>query len=152
MADRTGADRIGFIGLGTMGLPMATNLAKGGVPLAVHDASREAVAAAARLPGAVAPGSAAAVAAQATVVFTCLPNDAIVREVYLGQRGIATAARAGLVTCDCSTVSPEATLAVHAALRTAAWITSIRRCWARSPRRWRGRSSSSWAAPRSASR
>jgi 3-hydroxyisobutyrate dehydrogenase-like beta-hydroxyacid dehydrogenase len=117
MADRTGADRIGFIGLGTMGLPMATNLAKGGVPLAVHDASREAVAAAPRLPGAVAPGSAAAVAAQATVVFTCLPNDAIVREVYLGQRGIATAARAGLVTCDCSTVSPEATLAVHAALK-----------------------------------
>jgi 3-hydroxyisobutyrate dehydrogenase-like beta-hydroxyacid dehydrogenase len=117
MANRTGADRIGFIGLGTMGLPMATNLAKGGVPLAVHDASREAVAAAARLPGAVAPGSAAAVAAQATVVFTCLPNDAIVREVYLGQRGIATAARAGLVTCDCSTVSPEATLAVHAALK-----------------------------------
>jgi 3-hydroxyisobutyrate dehydrogenase-like beta-hydroxyacid dehydrogenase len=116
MADRIGADRIGFIGLGTMGLPMATNLAKGGVPLAVHDASPAAVAAAARLPGAIAPGSAAAVAAKATVIFTCLPNDAIVREVYLGAGGIASAARAGLVTCDCSTVSPEATLAVHAAL------------------------------------
>ena len=112
------ADRVGFIGLGTMGLPMASNLAKGGVPLAVHDASPAAVAAAARLPGAIAPGSVAEVAARSAVVFTCLPNDAIVREVYLGEGGIASAGRAGLVTCDCSTVSPEVTTAVHAALQS----------------------------------
>ncbi|HYS22148.1 MAG TPA: NAD(P)-binding domain-containing protein, partial [Gemmatimonadales bacterium] len=111
------ADRVGFIGLGTMGMPMATNLAKGGVPLVVHDASPAALTAAAKLPGAIAAGSVAEVAAQAAVIFTCLPNDTIVSEVYLGPGGIASAARAGLITCDCSTVSPEATTAVHAALK-----------------------------------
>jgi len=112
------ADRVGFIGLGTMGLPMATNLARGGVSLVVHDASAAALAAGAALPRAAAARSVAQVAAESAVLFTCLPNDAIVREVYLGDRGIASAARPGLVTCDCSTVSPEVTTAVHAALKS----------------------------------
>jgi 3-hydroxyisobutyrate dehydrogenase-like beta-hydroxyacid dehydrogenase len=112
------ADRVGFIGLGTMGLPMATNLAKGGVPLVVHDASPAALAAAGRLPGATAARSVAQVATESAVVFTCLPNDAIVREVYLGNGGVASAAKAGLVTCDCSTVSPDVTTALHAALKS----------------------------------
>jgi 3-hydroxyisobutyrate dehydrogenase len=111
------ADRVGFIGLGTMGLPMATNLARGGVPVVAYDASPAAREAAARLPGATVAGSLGDVASQAAVLFTCLPNDAIVREVYLGPGGIAEAARAGLVTCDCSTVSPEVTVAVHAGLK-----------------------------------
>ncbi|HSE04836.1 MAG TPA: NAD(P)-dependent oxidoreductase [Methylomirabilota bacterium] len=111
------ADRVGFIGLGTMGLPMATNLARGGVPLVAYDASPAARAAAAKLPGAIAAASVAEVARQAAVLFTCLPNDAIVREVYLGPEGIAGAAHAGLVTCDCSTVSPDVTTAVQAALK-----------------------------------
>jgi 3-hydroxyisobutyrate dehydrogenase len=111
------SDRVGFIGLGTMGMPMATNLAKRGVPLVAHDASPAALAAAAKLPGAIAAGSVGEVAAQVAVIFTCLPNDTIVREVYLGPGGIAFAARAGLITCDCSTVSPEVTVALHAALR-----------------------------------
>jgi 3-hydroxyisobutyrate dehydrogenase len=111
------AERVGFIGLGTMGLPMATNLAKGGVSLVVHDASPTALAAGGRLAGASTARSVAELAGQCAVIFTCLPNDAIVREVYLGAGGIASAARAGLVTCDCSTVSPEATAAVHAGLK-----------------------------------
>ena len=111
------AERVGFIGLGTMGMPMAANLARAGVELVVHDASPPALTAAARLPGASAAGSVAEVAARAGVVFTCLPNDAIVREVYLGAEGIASAAPAGLVTCDCSTVSPDVTTAVHAGLK-----------------------------------
>jgi 3-hydroxyisobutyrate dehydrogenase-like beta-hydroxyacid dehydrogenase len=57
------------------------------------------------------------VAGRVAVVFTCLPNDDIVRHVYLGAGGVASGARAGLVTCDCSTVSPEATLHVAAGLR-----------------------------------
>ncbi len=112
------SERVGFIGLGTMGLPMASNLAKAGVGLVVHDASAKALADAARLPGATAARSVAEVASQCAVLFTCLPNDAIVREVYLGAGGIGSAARAGLVTCDCSTVSPEVTTAVHAALKS----------------------------------
>ena len=109
---------VGFIGLGTMGGPMATNLAKAGVPLAVFDANPAASAGIGKLPGVTVAGSPSQVASGSMVVFTCLPNDAIVREVYLGPGGIAAGARAGLVTCDCSTVSPEATLEVHGALAT----------------------------------
>ncbi|OLA99871.1 MAG: hypothetical protein AUJ05_00915 [Candidatus Rokubacteria bacterium 13_1_40CM_3_69_38] len=111
-------DTVGFIGLGTMGMPMATNLARAGVPLVVHDVNPAAAAAAAKVPGIGVAGSPAVVAARSTVLFTCLPNDAIVRDVYLGPAGIATEARAGLVTCDASTVSPETTLAVGQALAT----------------------------------
>jgi 3-hydroxyisobutyrate dehydrogenase-like beta-hydroxyacid dehydrogenase len=112
------SERVGFIGLGTMGLPMATNLAKAGVELMVHDASPAALAAAAKLPAARAAETVAQVAAGCAVIFTCLPNDGIVREVYLGVGGVAASARGGLVTCDCSTVSPEVTVAVHAALKS----------------------------------
>jgi 3-hydroxyisobutyrate dehydrogenase-like beta-hydroxyacid dehydrogenase len=109
-------DKVGFIGLGTMGGPMARNLAKAGVSLVVHDANPAASASVAALPGVAAAGSPADVARDVTVVFTCLPNDEIVRGVYLGERGVLAGARPGLVTCDCSTVSPETTLALHAAL------------------------------------
>jgi 3-hydroxyisobutyrate dehydrogenase len=107
---------VGFVGIGTMGGPMATNLAKAGVALAVHDANPTASAAVGKLPGVDVVGSPAEVASSATVVFTCLPNDAIVREVYLGAGGIASGARPGLVTCDCSTVSAETTIELHRAL------------------------------------
>jgi 3-hydroxyisobutyrate dehydrogenase len=110
------SDRVGFIGLGTMGGPMATNLAKASIPLAVYDANPPARDALGQLPGVVVDPSAAAVASHATVVFTCLPNDAIVRDVYLGAGGIAAGARPGLITCDCSTVSPETTLELNRTL------------------------------------
>ena len=108
-------DTVGFIGLGTMGAPMATNLAKAGVPLVVHDASPAAAAALAKQPGVSVVASPADVASRTGVLFTCLPNDDIVRSVYLGRGGISSSGRRlGMVTCDCSTVSPEATLAVAA--------------------------------------
>src|SRR5512132_1340836 len=110
------SDTVGFIGLGTMGMPMATNLAKAGVRLVVHDANPSASAAAGKMAGVGVVGNAAEVAARASVVFTCLPNDNIVRAAYLGAGGIASGGKAGLVTCDCSTVSPEATLEVNRAL------------------------------------
>jgi 3-hydroxyisobutyrate dehydrogenase-like beta-hydroxyacid dehydrogenase len=111
-------ETVGFIGLGTMGGPMAANLAKAGVPLVVHDASAAAAAAVATRPGVTVAASPGEVAGRVAVLFTCLPNDDIVRAVYLGGDGIAAGARPGLVTCDCSTVSPEATLAVAAAVKT----------------------------------
>jgi 3-hydroxyisobutyrate dehydrogenase-like beta-hydroxyacid dehydrogenase len=110
-------ETVGFIGLGTMGGPMAANLAKAGVPLVVHDASAAAAAAVATRPGVTVAASPGEVAGRVAVLFTCLPNDDIVRAVYLGGDGIAAGARPGLVTCDCSTVSPEATLAVAAAVK-----------------------------------
>ncbi|HEY4909465.1 MAG TPA: NAD(P)-dependent oxidoreductase [Methylomirabilota bacterium] len=109
-------ETVGFIGLGTMGMPMAANLSKAGVTLVVHDASAAEAARAGKLAGVAVAQSAADVAAQAAVVFTCLPNDDIVRSAYLGAGGIASGGKAGLVTCDCSTVSPEATLEVSRTL------------------------------------
>jgi 3-hydroxyisobutyrate dehydrogenase-like beta-hydroxyacid dehydrogenase len=93
---------------------MAANLAKAGVPLVVYDASPAAAASAAKLAGVTVVASPGEVASRVNVLFTCLPNDAIVHAVYLDAGGIAAGARAGLITCDCSTVSPEATLAVAA--------------------------------------
>jgi 3-hydroxyisobutyrate dehydrogenase len=93
---------------------MAANLAKAGVPLVVYDASPATAAAAGKLAGVTVVASPGEVASRVGVLFTCLPNDAIVRAVYLDAGGIAAGGRAGLVTCDCSTVSPEATLAVAA--------------------------------------
>jgi 3-hydroxyisobutyrate dehydrogenase-like beta-hydroxyacid dehydrogenase len=109
-------ETVGFIGLGTMGMPMASNLAKAGVKLVVHDVNAGARTAAGKLAGVSVASSAAAVAGQAGVLFTCLPNDDIVRAAYLGENGIGSAGRAGLITCDCSTVSPEATLEVSRGL------------------------------------
>ena len=110
------SDRVGFIGLGTMGGPMVENLVKKGHAPVVYDASAQATAAASKHAGVVVATSPAEVAAQVGVLFTCLPNDAIVKEVYLGADGIAAGGRGGLVTCDCSTVSPEATLEVAKAV------------------------------------
>jgi 3-hydroxyisobutyrate dehydrogenase-like beta-hydroxyacid dehydrogenase len=109
-------DTVGFIGLGTMGGPMAANLAKAGVPLVVFDTAAAATAAAVQHGGVTGVGSPADVARQVRVLFTALPNDDIVRATYLGPNGVAAGGAAGLVTCDCSTVSPEATLDVAAGL------------------------------------
>src|SRR3989454_12522624 len=99
-----------------LGIPMAQNHARAVGPLLFHDVNPAAAAAAAKVPGIGVAGSPAVVAARSTVLFTCLPNDAVVRDVYLRPAGIATEARAGLVTRDASTVSPETTPAVGAAL------------------------------------
>ena len=75
------SDKVGFIGLGTMGGPMASNLARARVPLVVYDASPPAMASLATLPGVSLADSPAAVAGSVSVLFTCLPDDAIVRSL-----------------------------------------------------------------------
>ena len=111
------SDTVGFIGLGTMGMPMTTNLSKAGVRLVVYDASPNATADARLLTGVTVAESPAQVAAQTDVLFSCLPNNDIVMGVYLEAGGVILGGRAGLVTCDCSTVSPEVTVKVAAALK-----------------------------------
>ena len=106
---------VGFVGLGRMGLPMARNLAAAGYRIHAHDVLPEATRRAAGVAGVRTHPSPREVAAAAGVVFTTLPNDAIVRETYLGASGLLAGGRPGLVTCDCSTVSPGVTLDVHAA-------------------------------------
>ena len=110
-------DDIGFIGLGRMGLPMARNLGAAGHRVRVFDVAPAALERAAALPGLVAAGSAKEVAGAAAAVFTALPNDDIVTETYLGPQGLVAGGHAGLVTCDCSTVSPEVSQRIAAAAR-----------------------------------
>jgi 3-hydroxyisobutyrate dehydrogenase len=106
---------IGFIGLGRMGGPLARNLAAAGYPVHVFDVDAGAVARLEPVRGISARRSPGEVAANATVLFTALPNDQIVRDTYLGDRGILSGANPGLITCDCSTVSPEVSQDIHAA-------------------------------------
>ena len=91
-----GMDRIGFIGLGNMGRPMASNLARKGFPLVVFDVNPAPLVQLETL-GARAAASCAAVADDSDVVITMLPNSADVEEVLLGpaacSRGCARAAR-----------------------------------------------------------
>ncbi|MSP68612.1 MAG: 2-hydroxy-3-oxopropionate reductase, partial [Alphaproteobacteria bacterium] len=108
--------RVGFIGLGAMGLPMAQNLAKRlGVKVTIADVNAKALEGAAAWGGVVAP-SPAAVAAASDVVFTMLPDDQIVRAVALGPKGVIEGARPGLIYVDVSTIGPWTMREVAAAL------------------------------------
>jgi 4-hydroxybutyrate dehydrogenase/sulfolactaldehyde 3-reductase len=95
---------IGFIGLGRMGRPMASNLCRKGFQVAVHDIQHEPVRALEQL-GAKAVSSIAAVAAS-DVVFTMLPDSASVDAVIAGADGVLAHGRPGLVIVDMSTVDP----------------------------------------------
>ena len=112
---------IGFIGLGRMGFPMARNLAAKGYGVHVFDVAPAALGRAAGVRGMTTHAAPREVAAHADVVFTALPNDAIVTETYLGAAGILAGARPGLVTCDCSTVAPETSGRIH----EAAWARGV---------------------------
>jgi 2-hydroxy-3-oxopropionate reductase len=102
------SERIGFVGLGVMGRPMAHHLVKKGHSLVVYSRSRgpvdELVAAGAR-----AAGDPAEVAQQAEIVITMLPDTPDVELVLKGPRGILTALRAGSTVIDMSSISPVAT-------------------------------------------
>ncbi len=110
--------RIGFIGIGNMGLPMVTNLVKAGYRVEVYDLRREAIEAAVAR-GASAVGSAAEAASQAEVLITMLPNSPEVEEAYLGAKGVLEGAHPGLVCVDMSTIDPATTRRVGERLATA---------------------------------
>ena len=109
--------KVGFIGLGAMGAPMTQRLAEanpGNMIVYDVDASRRDEIA--RQSGAAAAGSIAEIAAAADVLFSCVPDNRVLRQVYLGDGGVAPAVRPGTITIDCSTVGPDATREVHAKL------------------------------------
>jgi 2-hydroxy-3-oxopropionate reductase len=97
--------KIGFIGLGIMGKPMARNLIKAGFPLTVHNRSRAKVDEVVR-DGAVAAASPAEIAAGADIVITMLPNSPDVEAVALGPHGVKEGAKAGQLFIDMSTINP----------------------------------------------
>src|SRR5262245_24085170 len=107
---------IGFIGVGTMGLPMAANLAKKGFAVTAYDRSPEALVAA-RAAGIAVVGSTAEAVAGAVVVITWLPSSRHVASVYAGDGVVLAAARRGSLCVDMSTIDPAVTRRVAAAAR-----------------------------------
>jgi 4-hydroxybutyrate dehydrogenase/sulfolactaldehyde 3-reductase len=106
---------IGFIGLGAMGRPMASNLARKGFALAVHDVRPEAVAALVEL-GAKPANGVAGIVNASDIVVTMLPDSPDVEAVILGPDGVAAQGRAGQLVMDMSTVDPATTDRIAAAL------------------------------------
>ncbi|MGE5361735.1 MAG: NAD(P)-dependent oxidoreductase [Bacteroidales bacterium] len=117
------AERIGFIGLGVMGRPMARNLLKAGFPLVAHSRTRSSVDELATA-GASPASSPADVADRADVVITMLPDSPDVRLVLAGAGGVFERMRPGMVVVDMSTISPAVAreLAAAAAERGAAML------------------------------
>ena len=117
------SDRIGFIGLGIMGRPMAMNLLAAGYPLTVHSRSPgpvdEVVTA-----GATRASGAAEVAAASDVTITMLPDTSDVEVVLTGEEGVLDAVSAGALVIDMSSIDPAPTRAMAEAFakRDAAMI------------------------------
>jgi 3-hydroxyisobutyrate dehydrogenase len=108
--------RIGFIGLGNMGGPMALNLIKAGHTLVVHDVRRQA-AEPHLAKGAKWADSPRAAARESELVLTSLPGPKEVEAVALGADGIIHGAVAGTVYADLSTGSPTVMRKLHAAFK-----------------------------------
>ena len=107
--------KIGFVGLGIMGKPMAKNLLAAGHELVVCDISTTAVAEFTAL-GARAAATAKEVAEQVGLVLTMLPNSSHVRQVALGAGGIIEGAHPGLGYIDMSSIAPQVSREVSEAL------------------------------------
>ncbi len=99
---------VGFIGLGNMGRPMASNLVRKGFSLVVYDVLTPPVDAVAGL-GARGAKGVPEVAQSSDVVITMLPDSAVVEEVITGANGVLAHARAGSVIMDMSTIDPLVT-------------------------------------------
>lgn len=112
------SDRIGFIGLGIMGIPMAQNLTTAGYQLVAHNRSPEK---AEKLANEFEPISVATspreVAEQTKTIITMLPDSADVREVVFGSAGLLSALGEGHLLIDMSTIAPATSIEVSEAVR-----------------------------------
>ena len=97
--------RIGYIGLGIMGKPMARNIMKAGFDLVVHNRSQAAVKELVR-EGATAASNPREVAEQVDVLFTNLPDSPDVELVIFGENGVMEGAHEGMIFVDNSTIKP----------------------------------------------
>ena len=107
--------QLGFIGLGTMGRPMALHLMNGGHAMAVFARRAESTRPLADAGAAVCP-TPAAVAGRSAVVFTMVTGTRDVEQVLLGPEGVVHGARPGSLVIDMSTIDPTATRAIAARL------------------------------------
>ena len=110
--------RIGMVGLGAMGLPMAVNLHRAGLRLQVHTRSRRAEndPQLAGTKGCINP---AATAKNVDILLLCVSDDTAVNDVLFGQDGATEQLQPGSIVVDCSTISP------HGAQQTAAQLQKI---------------------------
>lgn len=116
MTEFNKARRVGFIGLGNIGLPMALNLCSAQFDLEVFDIDPAATAAA-RAHGAHAAPSLAALARRSELIAVCVRDDADVRAVMLGADGVVQSAAAGTAVAIHSTVRPQTVEEIAAAAR-----------------------------------
>ncbi len=107
--------KIGFIGLGIMGRPMAKNLLKAGHELLVFDYHADAVQDLVSS-GAAAAANAKEIGAACTTVITMVPNSPHVRAALLGENGVAEGAKEGTVILDMSSIDPTESKAIGAEL------------------------------------
>ena len=110
-------ERIGFIGLGIMGKPMARNLIKAGYHLVLHNRSREAIKELAS-EGAMPASSPKEVAGNSDVVITMLPDSPDVEEVILGPQGVIEGGLPGMLFVDMSTIAPATARKVYESLKS----------------------------------
>ncbi len=108
-------ERIGFAGLGTMGVAMAANLRRAGFEVTVWNRTPGRAAALLEL-GAVEAAAPAEVARAADIVVTCVSDTPDVEAVLFGTDGVATGLARGGLVIDCSTISPSATAGFAARL------------------------------------
>jgi 2-hydroxy-3-oxopropionate reductase len=109
------SERIGFIGLGIMGKPMAKRLLDAGFPVVVHNRSRPAVDELTEA-GAEAAASPREVAERSDVVITMLPDSPDVEAVVLGEDGVIDGLSEGMLLIDMSTIAPASSRDIHAKL------------------------------------
>ena len=107
--------RIGYIGLGLMGKPIASNLLKAGFELAVHNRSQAAIQELVSL-GAAKASSPAQVAETSELVITSLPDSPDVETVVLGREGVIEGLSEGTIFVDNSTIKPETSRGISQAL------------------------------------
>ena len=109
--------RVGVVGLGAMGGPMAGHALSAGLSVCVHNRTRDREEPfAAR--GATRADSPAEVAIGADLVLTCVSDVPDLEQVVLGEGGIIETIQSGAVVVDCSTVSPTVSKKIDRALRS----------------------------------
>lgn len=107
---------VGFIGLGTIGAPMATTLLREGFALVIVGGRAQNAVARLQEQGATVVDNPRELAKACSVIVTCLPDAPQVDEVCLGPDGIVYGARPGSIVIDCSTIAPTETRRIAAQL------------------------------------
>jgi 3-hydroxyisobutyrate dehydrogenase-like beta-hydroxyacid dehydrogenase len=112
--------RVGFVGLGLMGVPMAANLARAGYPLTVYNRTPDRAAPLLQL-GASVADSPKDLAARSEVIITMLTDAQAVEQVLRGEEGLLAGGGPGTVLIDMSTVSPEQSRSLAIEVEARGW-------------------------------